>query len=124
MAYGGGDYLDITLPAAADLSTYQYRFITIDANGRGTVATATTDAVVGILQNKPSAANVPARVRVHGISKHVAGAAQNEGAYLSPGVEGCGTATTQAGAIVGAMVLTASGGSGDLNDVLLMRFIY
>lgn len=133
MAYGGGDYIDISLPAAADLSNYQYRFMTVDANGRGTVCSAATTPVVGILQNKPSAQDSPARIRVSGISKMAAGAALNEADMLastpidatSGSANGFGTAAAagQVGVFVGAICLAACGASTDITDVLVTRFI-
>lgn len=133
MAYGGGDYLDITLPAAADLSTYQYKFVKVDANGRGTITANATDPILGILQNKPSVQDAPARIRIAGISKLVGGAALNEGDMLASTVQdatsgsanGMGTAAAagQVGVFVGAICLAATGGSGDIADVLVTRFI-
>ena len=62
------DVLDITMLAAGDLSTYQYRFVkmsadnTVDVCGNG-------EKAIGILQNKPNAAGKAARVRVFGVSR-------------------------------------------------------
>ena len=132
MAYGGGDYIDISLPAAADLSTYQYKFMTVDANGRGTVASAATTRILGILQNKPGAVDAPARIRTAGISKLVGGAALAEGDCLtstpidatSGSANGMGTAAaaTSIGCFIGAIALAATGGSADIADVLLTRY--
>ena len=126
MAYGGGEYTDITLPAAADFSTHQYKFIIADANGRGTIATTAVGPYIGILQNKPDAADKPARIRVHGISKLVAGAALNENDMIcSTAVGGFGTATAASaiGTFCGAIALAAVGGSTDIADVLVTHFI-
>ena len=132
MAYGGGTYEDITLPAAADLSSYQYHFVTVDANGRGTITTAATTPVIGILQNKPSAAEAPARIRVSGISKLAAGAALNEAERVcstpqdatSLDGHGFGTvaAATSIGVFIGAIVLAACGASADITDLLVTRY--
>lgn len=120
----GGDGIDVTLPAAADLSSYQYHFVVVDANGRGTLATSCTTIPLGVLQNKPSAADSAARVRVQGITKLAYGAAANEGALLASGPEGFGTATTTAADGVGAICLHAPGGSADVQDALLVHFLY
>ena len=124
MAYGGGagDCIDITLPAAADLSSYQYKFMTVDANGRGTPATANTAVIAGILQNKPAAADTGARIRVAGISKLVFGAAANEAAFMTANGEGFGTPTAVAGCFTGAVVIAAVGGSADIGDVFVRGF--
>ena len=63
---------DITLKAAADLSTYQYKAVKLDANGNA-VAAVSGDGLF-LLQNTPPN-NGAASVRVHGISFAVAGAA-------------------------------------------------
>lgn len=62
-------HVDLTFPAAADLSTHQYKFVKLDANGKVALQAAATDKPIGILQNKPNAANVSATVRILGISK-------------------------------------------------------
>lgn len=133
MAYGGGDYIDITLPAGADLSAYQYHFAAVDASGYGTITSAATTPNLGILQNKPSAAGQAARIRVAGISKLVAGAALNEGDMLastpvdatSGSAHGFGTAAAagQVGVFVGAICLASCGASADITDVLVTRFV-
>ena len=121
MPYEAATFNDFTLPAAGDLSSHQYKFMVVDANGRGTVATSCTSVIIGILQNKPSATDSPARIRPAGnISKLKFGAAANEGAYLTSNEEGFGTATTQDMAHVGAIALHAPGGSGDIQDVLVV----
>jgi hypothetical protein len=120
----GGQGIDITLPAAADLSSYQYRFMVVDANGRGTLSTSCLAVPLGILQNKPGTADAAARIRISGVSKLVFGAATNEAALLASGPEGCGTATTTAGDGVGAVCLHAVGGSADIQDVVLNQFRY
>lgn len=125
MAYGGGQYTDITLPASADLSSHQYKFITVDANGRGTICTAATNPIIGILQNKPSAQDEPARIRVQGISKIYGGAALNEGDMVASNLQGFGTAAAagQVAVQVGGICLAATGGSGEYADVLVTRFV-
>jgi len=120
----GGEAIDITLPAASDLSSYQYRFVVVDANGRGTLSTSCLAVPLGILQNKPSAADAAARIRISGVSKLVYGAATNEAAELASGPEGCGTATTTSGDGVGAICLHAVGGSTDIQDVVLRNYRY
>ena len=86
MAYdhsGGG--VVITLEAAADLSSNQYNFVKLDANGKVVICVA--DAVgtvpIGVLQNAPDASGKAATVLVVGISKVEAGVALNEGVAIS-----------------------------------------
>ena len=125
MAYGSSSEDDITLPAAADLSAMQYRYITVDANGRGTNCTTAVLPIVGILQNKPSAQDQEARIRHIGISKLVSGAALNEGDMVCSNLQGFGTAAAagQVGVFIGAICLAATGASADIADVLITRYI-
>ena len=121
----GGEGCDLTFPAAADLSSYQYHIIAIDANGRATVAIDPQAlTIIGILQNKPAAADAAARVRVHGISKLVFGAAVNEGVEVTSNPEGYGTAAATTKDFVVGKVLHAPGGSGDVQDVLVTQYRY
>ncbi len=113
---GGGT--DITVPAAADLSSYQFRFITLDHTGRGTLC-PTGSAILGVLQNKPAATDRAARVRVDGISQLKCGAAVAAGDYVASGVQGYGTTTTTAGINVGGISLNTTGGSGDFTSILV-----
>jgi len=43
----------LTLPAAADLSAQQYRFVKVDGNGNAALA-GNGDPAIGVLQNKPT----------------------------------------------------------------------
>ena len=63
---------DITLPAAADLSSYQYYAMKVDTSGRAALATADVP-IAGILQNKPAAAGRGATIRCFGSTKFKAG---------------------------------------------------
>ena len=65
--------LDISAPAAADLSALQFTQVKFDAS-KEVAACGDGEASAGILQNKPTAGQT-AVVRVAGVSKCVAGAA-------------------------------------------------
>lgn len=71
MATEASQPLKISLEASADLSASQYCFVKQDTNGRAAVAAAASDAVIGILQNKPKALGQMAEVVVVGVSKVV-----------------------------------------------------
>ena len=60
---------DISLLAAADLSDYQYHIVKLSASKTVTYSGADADAAIGILQDKPAAANRACKVRVDGVSK-------------------------------------------------------
>lgn len=113
MAYEG-EGIDLSLPAGGDLSSYQYRIIAIDANGRGTIQTTVGGTAVGVLQNKPSAADVPARVRIAGVTKIKVNAAVNDGVLLTNNVQGFGVAAGTAGHFCSVITLHSAGGSADV----------
>jgi len=69
-----GQSVDITLTAAADLSSSQYCWVYLDSSGLAALPTSTGQLAIGILQNAPASGEL-ARVRVAGISKMVATAA-------------------------------------------------
>lgn len=61
------------LPAAADLSTHQYKAVKF-ASGEINICTVATDLCIGILQNAPTAGGA-CTVKAAGPSKAIAGAA-------------------------------------------------
>jgi len=75
---------DITFKASEDLSSYQYHFMKLDADGKVAHCTASTDVVIGILQNYPDAEDKAALVRINGTSKLVMSGTNDEGAYITP----------------------------------------
>jgi hypothetical protein len=86
------DTLDISLLAAADLSSYQYCFVKITAANTVNVC-GSGEACVGILQNKPKNAGEAARVRVFGVSRILADAVGlGFGDRVGSGAAGVGTA--------------------------------
>lgn len=119
MAVSQGARIVISVPAAADLSGAQYRFVNIDADGRGTIAAGPGAQITGILQNKPDAQGHAAEIVISGESKLVSGASFNEGDALAAGVEGFGTTTTRDTEFVGALARIASAASGDIAEVIV-----
>jgi|SRR6056297_1937512 len=77
----GGIEMAVELPlfklpgkvASADLSSYQYCFVSLDADGEVELATD-GDVVIGVLQNKPDAAGEPCEIVVAGLTKVKIGA--------------------------------------------------
>ena len=59
----------ITLPAAADLSAHQYKFVKLNSSGQVAAIAAATDIPLGVLQDKPNAAGAAAEVAVIGVTK-------------------------------------------------------
>ena len=112
------EFFGVTLPATGDLSaTGQFRFASVDANGRGRVSAA-GQTVIGIGQNKPGAQGRGWTVATNGVSKLLIGGTVNEGDRLIADANGRGVASTTANAEVGAIALGA-GAEGDYIDVLL-----
>ena len=96
---GERDPEELTFPAGADLSTYQYRGVIL--NGAGSVAAFSAGSpIVGILTNKPGAAGRPARVCIAGVQKLEAICAIAPGDVVTCSTDGRGT------------VLAAGGGAG------------
>ena len=62
-----GSKLTITLPAASDLSAKQYRFVTVDGDGKLALSGDDGNAI-GVLQNKPEADEAGV-VAITGITK-------------------------------------------------------
>lgn len=60
-----------TLPAAADLSASQFRFVNADTTAAGSRAAlpAAGGRAIGVLQNKPNAAGIAASIMTDGVSK-------------------------------------------------------
>jgi hypothetical protein len=104
------DGVDITGPAAADLSTKQFYFVKLDSNGKFAVAGA-GEVAVGVLQNTPNADGKIARVRILGSTKIIASAAITKGAVLASDAAGKAKAavlgktdTSDAGAAADALI--------------------
>lgn len=103
-------YLEsVPVSAGADLSTAQYKAVTIS----GTIA-ATNGAALGILQNKPAAAGRDATVGYMGRSRYVAGAGVTEGDRVTVATSGFIIAVSSNELGVGtALGTVSSGGIGE-----------
>ena len=118
---------DLTFKADADLSSAQFYFMCLDADGKASACGA-NGVSVGILQNKPDAEDKAALVRVSGTSKLWMSATNNEGALITPAdagsKEGEGEATTTCLDFIGAIALEAATADNDIIEVLITRFIF
>lgn len=125
---------DITLVAAADLSTKQFFAVKVDSAGKAALAAA-GEFAIGILQNNPTS-GVAATVRVSGKSKGIAGAAITAGAPIACDANGkivtatlARTKTDDAGvaadALIGSNVLgiamTDAGAANDVVEILVLH---
>jgi len=100
----------VSINANADLSSYQYRFVTINASGLLALVGAGL-AADGVLQDKPAAANRPGSIGILGITKIEAGAVITMGDNLTPDSVGRAVTATS-GDVVGAKALEAASGAG------------
>ena len=90
MAYQIPGYCIGTLLAGEDLSSAQFTFVKLGANGRVTQVDATTDdKIIGVLQNKPKEGQ-PADICILGVTKVEAkrAVAVARGSYLKAGPNG------------------------------------
>lgn len=121
MAVGAGDALYITLPASADLSASQFCGIKIDSNGKaalGDGGAAVPEHVIGILQNKPNAADKPAIILIFGLTKvQASGALATIGTRLSTASDGQVDAAGATDNVIGVQ-LSVAGAAGDIIEML------
>ncbi len=122
---GGGIGQTVSFKAESDLSSKQYCGVRLTAaNTVGTSYISGTDAIVGVLQNKPAAANVPADVLMIGncVTKVVTSGTVAAGARLICGSDArfrailaADTApTVQALIACEAATTTTAAGGGDI----------
>ncbi len=120
--------MDITFDAAADLSTHQFKFV-IGAALSGTSQLARVNVSgangrsIGVLQNKPNAANLGAVVRVAGSTKlQVDTSAIIVGSPLKSDGTGFGTLAAVDKDKIGAIALEANGGAAVTIEALIMCY--
>ena len=87
----------VSIPANADLSALQHRFMTVNASGK-VAATGAGAEADGVLQDNPAAADRPASVAVSGVTK----------------IEASGTLTAGDDVASGANGLAVTAGTGDV----------
>jgi hypothetical protein len=108
---------DITLVSGADLSTKQFLFMAyasdskIDPAGDGVLG-------CGVLQNAPGAADLPAIVRLHGITSVITGAAITAGDAVTSDSNGKAK-TAATGDIVQGVALNDASGADETDLILL-----
>lgn len=107
------------LIAAADLSSYQYRIVKLSAARTVTYSSADADAAIGILQDKPAAANRAANVAGPGsVSKLKLGSGGcTFGQQLTSDASGQGVVASASQRVVAQALET--GDEGDIISVLI-----
>lgn len=73
----------ITVPASGDLSSNQYSAMVINSTGQAVLASGEGGDVVGVLQNKPDAANRAASIAVGGVTKALAAGTITRGSRVT-----------------------------------------
>lgn len=107
-----------SVPASADLSASQYCFMKI-ASGQLAVASDGGADSVGVLQNKPTAANQAGTLGYGGTTKVLAGGSFSSGARIS--CDGSGKAVAVGTGDTGLGTAIADGSNGKITSVLLDR---
>lgn len=115
--------LDLSFPAAEDLTNDQYRFVVLASDGTVRRPDSEAEVALGILQNAPESGEAAA-VRILGASKLEVNAALGIGTfvmpeYVSDADAGKGKTSSGAPAYTRAVVIEASSAEGDLASVLL-----
>lgn len=112
------------LPGSADPNSgKQYRFVKITGAKQAGLATASTDNVIGVMQNKPQVTGQAATVAIFGVSFVVTGSAVS-GTAIAAGdkvtTDSTGHAVKHSGSnTVCGVALAASSTEGELIPVLL-----
>lgn len=106
------------LTAAADLSGQQYRAVRVTGDFAVNVANAAGQAVIGVLQNKPTSGQ-PAEVMSMGVTKVLAGAAIAAGAEVMAGADGRIITAATAGSNVIGICMEAAANANEIVTVLL-----
>ena len=115
--------LDLSYPAAGDLSTKQFYPVQMLSTGRVNTISTTTTAAIGILQDDPDAAGRACAVRLVGESKMIVDGGVNPiypGYRLGMATNGGGVMTTTANQEVIAIALEQSTAAGDIISVLIL----
>jgi hypothetical protein len=66
-------YHTITVPADADLSASQWKFVKLNSDGEAIICTSAGEQAIGVLCNKPDAAGRAAEVQIGGVARVLLG---------------------------------------------------
>lgn len=113
---------EISLKAAGNLSSHQFKIMTLDTDGKAKLADDPDDPVepmLGILQNKPDTEDLPAVIRVDGVAKVEGGASIDEGVWVTCDGSGLLAAAVANDNILGLTLEPAV--SGEVHTILLRQ---
>jgi hypothetical protein len=106
----------LSIAASADLSASQFKLVEL-SSGKAAIANASTDIVIGVLLNKPTAVDMAAEIAIGGRSKCLAGAAVvTPGTQVMTDATGRAIAATATNRAFGTS-LTAAAAAGDVFEV-------
>jgi hypothetical protein len=100
--------ISITLPAAADLRTHQYKFVAINSDGLAALV-ANNGHADGVLMNDPNTGEA-ATVGIFGVLKVKCGAAVTRGGDVASGADGAAKNPATGSAILGTAIETGADG--------------
>lgn len=100
--------ISITLPAAADLRTHQYKFVEVTSTGAVNLCADDAHAD-GVLQNDPNTGEA-ATVAIFGVVKVKCGAAVTRGGNVASGANGAAKNTDTGSAVNGTALETGANG--------------
>lgn len=118
-----GEGLKYTGKAYGDLSSYQYHAVTLDTNGLINICDTSAGTIpLGILQNKPTAANQEAEVTILGRSLMLvnAGTDISQMDFLGSGNDYHGLKVSGDDALYFALALEDATEDGDIIDVMVV----
>lgn len=100
----------LSFPAAADLTSHQYKILRLTAAGTVNLANAGNQDAVGVLQNNPQSGKMAAVSNVGDETKVIAGAAIGScGILLASDANGLAVTATSGEFVIGRALTTASG---------------
>ena len=108
----------VSLPANGDLSANQFKAVDINSSGNVVLASSAGQRVIGVQQNKPSAAGQGTAVAVAGITKMLSSGTIAAGALVTTTNAGLAVTAASGNFILGRAVTGAS--ANDVFEVLLM----
>lgn len=100
--------------AAVDLTGKKYHIVKLDANGKVVLASAATDAIIGVLDNEPVAGRTADIVLLNGAGSFKVRIAANtaKDAYITTDANGKAVVTSTAGhRVIGRLVRAGSAGA-------------
>lgn len=109
--------LCVSIPASADLSAAQFRFVLTNSSGQIAVVASAGGDADGVLDDKPAAAGRPGSVQIFGIAKVVLGGTVTAGDKVQSDAAGAAITAASGDHVLGRALV--GGASGALGEILL-----